>query len=184
MIGRWESDPRPKLGTSGDRVRVDNEGCLKEICEARPRRFCESRGNHMNRQSQVATDNRLMLHRRSRTNRLRRYSGNPEWAHRPDCQGFGADSAGRISVERFESTAPSYTRTGLFLGLNGHIRAYLKAHPDWEREGFTQLVQQFVEMEITAHANLAGPPISELEIDKDGKVHWLAKGACPPTQAD
>ena len=110
--------------------------------------------------------------------------GNPEWAHRPDCQGFGADSAGRISVERFESTAPSYTRTGLFLGLNGHIRAYLKAHPDWEREGFTQLVQQFVEMEITAHANLAGPPISELEIDKDGKVHWLAKGACPPTQAD
>jgi len=99
-------------------------------------------------------------------------------------RGVVADSAGRISVERFESTTPSCARTGFFLGLNGHIRACLKAHPDWEREDFTKLAQRLVEMEIAAHANLAGPPISEVEIDKDGRVHWLAQGACPPTPAD
>jgi len=98
-------------------------------------------------------------------------------------RGLVADSVGRLSVERSESTAPCCMRTGFFLGLNGHMRAYLKA-PDWEREVFAQLAQQFVEMEIAAHANLAGPPISELEIDQEEKVHWLAQGACPPTQAD
>jgi len=44
----------------------------RETCEARLRRFCESSGNHTNRQSEAfATDNRQTLHRRSRTNRLR-----------------------------------------------------------------------------------------------------------------
>jgi hypothetical protein len=39
-------------------------------------------------------------------------------------RGFVADSVGNISFERLESTAPWYTRTGFFLGLNGHIRSY------------------------------------------------------------
>lgn len=42
-------------------------------------------------------------------------------------RGLVADSAGRISVERFESAAPFYSRTGFFLGLNGRIRAYIKS---------------------------------------------------------
>lgn len=99
-------------------------------------------------------------------------------------RGLVADVTGRISVERFESTAPSYSRTGFFLGLNGHIRAYVKSHPNWENEDFTKVAYQFVEMEIAAHPNLAGPPVSELEVDKDGRVHWLAQGACALSQAD
>ena len=95
-----------------------------------------------------------------------------------------ADSSGRVSAEQFESTAPPYTGTGFFLGLNGHIRAYVKSHPDWENEDFTKIACQFVEMEIAAHPNLAGPPISELEIDNEGKVLWLAQGECAPSQAD
>lgn len=99
-------------------------------------------------------------------------------------RGLVADSSGRVTVERFESTAPSYTRTGFFLGLNGHIRAYVKSHPDWENEDFTKIAYQFVAMEIAAHPNLADPPISELEIDNERRVHWLAQGECAPSQAD
>lgn len=99
-------------------------------------------------------------------------------------RGLVVDSAGRISVERLESTAPAYSRTGFFLGLNGHIRAYLKAHPDWEKEDYAKLGRQFVELEIAAHPDLAGPPISEFELDGDGKTRWLATGACTVANDD
>lgn len=97
-------------------------------------------------------------------------------------RGLVADSVGNISVEQFESTAPSYARTGFFLGLNGHIRAYVKAHPRWAKEDDLKLAYQFVEMEVEAHPDLAGRPISELQIDKEGHVHWLDKGACDSTE--
>jgi hypothetical protein len=93
-------------------------------------------------------------------------------------RGLVVNSAGRISVERSESTAPSYARVGYFLGLNGHIRAHVKSHPDWAKEDYVKLAHRFVEMEMEAHPDLAGPPISELQIDEDGHVHWLDKGAC------
>jgi hypothetical protein len=99
-------------------------------------------------------------------------------------RGLVADSAGNISVERFESTAPSYTRTGFFLGLNGHIRAYVKAHADWGKEDYAKVASQFVEMEIEAHPDLASQPISEVEVDKEGSPHWLAKGVCVPRGSD
>jgi hypothetical protein len=93
-------------------------------------------------------------------------------------RGLLADAAGKVRVERFESTAPSYARAGYFLGLNGHIRAHLKSHPDWRKEDYLKLAHRFVEMEVEAHPDLAGPPISELQIDKNGDVQWLEKGAC------
>jgi hypothetical protein len=93
-------------------------------------------------------------------------------------RGLLVNSAGRISVERSESTAPSYARVGYFLGLNGHIRAHVKSHPDWAKGDYVKLAHRFVEMEVEAHPDLAGPPISELEIDEEGHVHWLDKGAC------
>jgi hypothetical protein len=93
-------------------------------------------------------------------------------------RGLVVNSAGRVSVERSESTAPSYSRVGYFLGLNGHIRAHVKSHPDWAKGDYVKLAHRFVEMEVEAHPDLAGPPISELEIDREGHVHWLDKGAC------
>lgn len=44
--------------------------------------------------------------------------------------------------------------------------------------GNVKLAHQFLEMEIEAHPDLAGPPISELQINENGDVHWLDKGAC------
>jgi hypothetical protein len=93
-------------------------------------------------------------------------------------RGLLADSSGKVSVERFESVAPTYFRAGYFLGLNGHIRAHVKSHPDWSKEDYVQLAHRFVEMEIEAHPDLAGLPISEVQIDEVGDVHWLDKGAC------
>jgi hypothetical protein len=99
-------------------------------------------------------------------------------------RGLVADSSGKVSVERFESIAPSYVRAGYFLGLNGHIRAHVKSHPDWAKGDYIELAHRFVEMEVQEHPDLAGPPISELQIDKDGHVRWLAKGACDSSQSD
>jgi hypothetical protein len=99
-------------------------------------------------------------------------------------RGLEADSAGKIRVERFESTAPSYARIGYFVGLNGHIGSYLKLHPDWEKEDYAQLAPRFVELEIEAHPDLAGLPVSVLQIDNKGVVVWLVKGACDARQSD
>jgi hypothetical protein len=99
-------------------------------------------------------------------------------------RGLVADSNGKIRVEQFESTAPSYGRMGYFIGLNGHIRSYLKSHPDWAKNDYAQLAPRFVELEIEAHPDLAGLPVSSLQIDNKGDVVWLAKGACDARQAD
>ena len=99
-------------------------------------------------------------------------------------RGLEADSAGKIKVERFESTAPSYGRIGYFIGLNGHIRSYIKSHPDWANDDYAKLAARFVELEIEAHPDLAGLPVSALEIDNKGVVVWLDKGACDARQSD
>jgi hypothetical protein len=99
-------------------------------------------------------------------------------------RGLEADSAGRIRIERFESTAPSYPRIGYFIGLNGHIRAYIKSHPEWGEEDYTKLAPKFVELEIEAHPDLAALPVSVLQIDNRGDVVWLDKGACDTRQSD
>ncbi len=74
-------------------------------------------------------------------------------------RGLVVNSAGRVNVERSESIAPSYSRVGYFLGLNGRIRAYVKSHPDWVKGDYVKLAHRFVEMEVEAHPDLAGPPI-------------------------
>ncbi len=99
-------------------------------------------------------------------------------------RGLEADSSGRISVERLESTSPDYARIGYFIGLNGHIRAYIKSHPDWGKDDYAKLAPGFVELEIEAHPDLAGLPVSALEIDNRGIVGWLEKGVCDARQSD
>jgi len=95
-------------------------------------------------------------------------------------RGLAAAPDGNVLVERFESSAPTYQRIGFFLGLNKHIRSYIRAHPDWHQQDFAELASRLVQMEIDAHPKLAGPPISEFEVDQDGNGHWLAPGVCYP----
>jgi hypothetical protein len=88
------------------------------------------------------------------------------------------DSNGHTRFERFDSIGFASGPTAYFLGLNGHIRAYIKSHPDWVHQDLAKLAHQFVEMEIKAHPDLVGLPISELEIDEKGNVRWLEHGVC------
>jgi hypothetical protein len=99
-------------------------------------------------------------------------------------RGLVADSAGKIRVERLESTAPHFGRIGYFMGLNGHIRSYIQSHPEWAKEDYAKLAPRFVELEIEAHPDIAGLPVSALQINNKGEVVWLAKGACDARQSD
>jgi hypothetical protein len=99
-------------------------------------------------------------------------------------RGFRADASGKVTAERYDSTEPDIPRIGYFLGVNGHIRAYVKSHPTWAKMGYPKAARKFVEMEIAAHPDLAGFPISELEIDSHGKVFWLRLGACDKPHLD
>jgi hypothetical protein len=60
-------------------------------------------------------------------------------------------------------------------------RASLRKRRDnqWESLGYPALARQFVELEIEANPDLAGPPIFELEIDDRGTVRWISRGSCP-----
>jgi hypothetical protein len=99
-------------------------------------------------------------------------------------RGFVSDPNGRISTERYESSDTPNSSIGYIAGLNRHIREQLKSHRQWERLGYTEVARRFVQMEIDANPDSAGPPISELEIDDRGTVHWISRGACETWEAD
>jgi hypothetical protein len=99
-------------------------------------------------------------------------------------RGFVADPQGKITTERYESSDTPNSSIGYFVGLNGRIRERVKPFSQWERLGYAEAARRFVEMEISANPDLAGLPISELEIDGHGMVHWIARGACDTRESD
>jgi hypothetical protein len=99
-------------------------------------------------------------------------------------RGFVSDARGKITTERFESSDGRSGSIGYFLGLNHHIREYVNRGGEWGRLGYTQAARQFVEIEVRANPEFAGLPISEMEIDAGGAVHWISRGACNTQDAD
>jgi hypothetical protein len=99
-------------------------------------------------------------------------------------RGFVSDPQGKITTERYESSDTPNSSIGYFVGLNSHIRERVKPFIQWERLGYAEAARRFVEMEIEANPDLVGPPISELEIDDRGRVHWISRGACEVREAD
>ena len=99
-------------------------------------------------------------------------------------RGFVADPQGKITTERYESSDTPNSSIGYFVGLNGHIRERVKPFSQWEHLGYAEAARRFVEMEISANPDLAGLPISELEIDGHGTVHWISRGACDTRESD
>src|SRR6202171_1735394 len=93
-------------------------------------------------------------------------------------RGLVSDSKGRVAAERYESTDTANSSIGYFVGLNRHIREHVNSREQWEHIEYLAAARQFVEMEIKANPDLAAPPISELEIDDHGQVHWISKGVC------
>jgi hypothetical protein len=73
------------------------------------------------------------------------------------------------AVRHIRNTDPSeFSRTGYLVCLNRHIREYVTSPGALERLGYREAARRFVETEISANPDLAGPPISELEIDDRG----------------
>jgi hypothetical protein len=93
-------------------------------------------------------------------------------------RGFIADSEARVTVERYDNIGAENSGIGYFLGVNEEIRAYISSHPHWTKMGYPNAARRFVQMAIRAHPDLAGPPISEVELDRNGKPTWLSLGAC------
>jgi hypothetical protein len=99
-------------------------------------------------------------------------------------RGLVSDSKGKVTTERYESADTTNSSIGYFAGLNRRIRVRVDPRKQWESLGYPAVARQFVEMEIEANPDLAGPPISELEIDNRGTVHWISRGACDAREAD
>jgi hypothetical protein len=99
-------------------------------------------------------------------------------------RGLVSDTQGRVTTERHESTDAAKSPIGYFAGLNRHIQQHVSSHGQWESLGYPEAARQFVEMEIKANPDLAGPPISELEIDAHGAVRWISRGACDASETD
>lgn len=99
-------------------------------------------------------------------------------------RGLIADSNGRVTLERHEASEGTPSSIGFFAGLNLEIRKYVETHGNWAREEYLSIARKFVEMEIHANPDLAGPPISEIEIDDRGAVHWISGGACVVRETD
>lgn len=93
-------------------------------------------------------------------------------------RGFVADSTGKVTSELYDDMDTVNPQIGYFLGLNDHIKKYVSLHKTWERIGYRRAARKFVQMEIQAHPDLARPPITEIEIDAQDKVHWITRGAC------
>jgi hypothetical protein len=87
-------------------------------------------------------------------------------------------------VERYETTDTPHSSIGFFAGLNLRIREYLASHSDWTHEDFLVVARKLVELEIKASPELAGPPVSEIEIDERGTLRWITRGACENRETD
>jgi hypothetical protein len=93
-------------------------------------------------------------------------------------RGFVSDAKGRARIERYESSDTSGSSVGYFAGLNREIRDQVESYSQWAQIGYPEAARRFVEKEISEYPDLVGAPISVLEIDGCGKVHWILKGAC------
>lgn len=98
-------------------------------------------------------------------------------------RGFVSDWKGKIRVERYESSDAPGSPIGYFAGLNRDIQQEVEHDSQWVSQGYLEAARRFVEKQISANPDLASPPISELEIDSRGMVHWISRGACETREA-
>ena len=95
-------------------------------------------------------------------------------------RGYKLDADGNlasVSLDVSEST----NGAGFFGGANGQIAAYLKAHPNWQDMDTVKAARQFVQMEIKAHPEWVGPPVSVVSINRLDQAKWSNPGVCTVT---
>jgi hypothetical protein len=92
-------------------------------------------------------------------------------------RGYKLDSNGEIvpvSVNVTENRAGA----GFFAGSNQAIAAYIKANKKWEKMDSVSAARKFVQLEIEAHPEWVGPPVSIMAINKLDQQKWINPGVC------
>jgi hypothetical protein len=99
-------------------------------------------------------------------------------------RGFKIDANGGLIPVSYNVVAPN--DLGFFAGFTESIKTYIKANPHWTKMDRVSAARKFIQMEIAAHPEGVGPPVSILTIDKLGRQHWVSPGQCnnpPPDQS-
>ncbi len=91
-------------------------------------------------------------------------------------RGFKIDAKGGLTPISYSVVAPH--DLGFFAGFTGNIAAYVKANPHWVKMDRVAAARKFIEMEIAAHPEGVGPPVSILTIDKHDRQKWISPGLC------
>ena len=92
-------------------------------------------------------------------------------------RGYRLDANGGISPVSLDVTEDN-NGAGFFGGANGQIAAYIKAHPNWQNKDKVAAARKFVQMEIAAHPEWVGPPISVMTINRLDQQKWVNPGVC------
>jgi len=91
-------------------------------------------------------------------------------------RGFKLGSDG--SITPLNRNVTEDTGIGFFAGFSDHIAAYVMADKKWQKMDRVAAARKFIQMEIDAHPEWVGPPISILTIDHLDRQKWVSPGVC------
>lgn len=93
-------------------------------------------------------------------------------------RGYKLDASGGITPVSMDVTDAN-NGEGFFGGANGQIADYVRAHPDWQNMDKVAAARKFVQLEIAAHPEWVGPPVSVMTINRSDQQKWVNAGVCP-----
>lgn len=91
-------------------------------------------------------------------------------------RGFKIQSDGSITT--VSNDIDGKKASGFFAGFNQQIAVYLKANKNWSHMDTVTAARKFVNLEIAAHPDGVGPPITILTVNRAGKQKWINSGGC------
>jgi len=99
-------------------------------------------------------------------------------------RGYKLDANGGITPVSMDVTEEN-NGAGYFGGANQQIAAYIQKHPNWDFGDKVKTARKFVQMEIKAHPEWVGPPVSVVTVNRLDQQKWVNPGVCTvpaPTQ--
>jgi hypothetical protein len=92
-------------------------------------------------------------------------------------RGYRLDPGGGITPVSLDVTEGN-NGAGFFGGANQQIAAYIKAHPNWQNMDKVAAARKFVQLEMAAHPEWVGPPVSIVTINQLDQQKWVNPGVC------
>jgi hypothetical protein len=92
-------------------------------------------------------------------------------------RGYKLNSNGGIDPVSLDVTEDN-NGAGFFGGANGQIAAYVKKHSNWQDGDKVKAARHFVQLEIAAHPEWVGPPVSVMTVNRLDQQKWVDPGVC------